>query len=100
MALFLLLLFIFLQVTDGIFTFHGVIKNIGYEANPILAYSMRRFGLVETLVVVKLLASLCGYFLYKLCNDGRAYLMLIIAVVIYSINFVWHIIIFSLHGWH
>ena len=62
-----LVLLIILQITDGLFTFHGV-NAVGidkYESNPILRYYIYRFGPAEALFAAKVGASLLGYVLYK-----------------------------------
>lgn len=46
------LLFILLQVADGWTTITALNLN-GREANPMLNYLFRRFGVVQTLMVVK-----------------------------------------------
>ena len=46
------LLFILLQVADGWTTVTALNMN-GREANPMLNYLFRRFGVVQTLMVVK-----------------------------------------------
>lgn len=62
-----LVFFIFLQITDFFFTLHGV-NAVGidkYESNPLFIFYMHRFGVVESLVAVKVGASLLGYILYR-----------------------------------
>ena len=46
------LLFILLQVADGWTTITALNMN-GREANPLLNYLFRKFGVVQTLLVVK-----------------------------------------------
>lgn len=63
----ILIFFIFLQIADGFFTFHGV-REVGidkYELNPLLIFYMHRFGVVGSLVAAKLAASSLGYILYR-----------------------------------
>lgn len=64
----MLALFVFLQITDGLFTFHGV-RAVGidnYEANPLIAYGMRHLGVMNALIAAKIIASFFGYCVYKL----------------------------------
>jgi len=60
-------LFIILQIADGLFTLHGVnaVGIDGYESNPLLVDYMRRFGAAETILVAKMVAGLLGYLLYR-----------------------------------
>lgn len=88
-----LTLFIILQITDGLFTFHGVraMSIDTYEGNLMLAYFMHRFGIVNTILVVKLIAILSGYYLYRLKFIGTLFVL----TLIYSVNFIWQIVNFQ-----
>ena len=66
----LFVFYIFLQITDGLFTFHGI-KTAGlvYEGNPLMLYMMLWFGFFETLIATKFTAIFLGYILYKFKAD-------------------------------
>ena len=58
------LLFILLQVADGWTTITALNMN-GREANPLLNYLFRKFGVVQTLLVSKLLSiTIVGMLVY------------------------------------
>lgn len=87
-----LVFFIFLQIADGLFTYHGVnavgINN--YEANPLISSSMHRFGVTESIFVAKALASLLIYFLYR----WKAFHLIWLSIGFYLYNFLLQIEVF------
>lgn len=93
-------LFVILQVADGFFTFHGV-NIIGidiYEASPLSAWGMHKFGIVQTILFAKLFCILLGYFLYKLCvlKNTRFLWLLSIVTIFYSANFTLQIYVYRI----
>lgn len=80
-----LIIFVLLQIADGLFTYHGVnavgINN--YEANPLISSSMHRFGVTESIFVAKALVSLMGYLLYR----HKTFNMLWLLIGFYLYNF-------------
>lgn len=59
MAVLLLILLVLLQVAD-IWTTHRVLERGGYEANPLVAWMMRRFGRLWWAPKVGLVLGLVG----------------------------------------
>ena len=60
-----LIIFLLCQCLDGVFTYVGVTTiNPDLEINPIVAYSMRIFGVGWTLITAKSLAGLIGIWLH------------------------------------
>jgi hypothetical protein len=55
---------------DGYFTYIGV-KNlgIGIEANPLIIYSIERFGLIIGLIIPKIFAILILIFIMSIVKD-------------------------------
>jgi hypothetical protein len=59
-------LFLMAQLLDALFTYGGVSRlGIEVEMNLLLAHGMRTIGPGTTLVVAKVVACLCGLFLYS-----------------------------------
>jgi uncharacterized protein DUF5658 len=59
-------MFLTMQVLDGLFTYWGVsMLGVGVEANGLLVTSIGAIGAPRALLSAKLLACLCGYFLYR-----------------------------------
>jgi len=50
----LLFIFILLQIADSLTTVH-ILKNGGSEANPVMNGLFQRFGMIPSLVVMKLI---------------------------------------------
>lgn len=92
--------FVFLQIADGLFTFHGVqMVGIDYEANPLIAYSMHHLGIINALLAAKIIASFFGYCLYKLTNicDRRFpwfSWILPLLTFFYFVNFINQVVVF------
>ncbi len=62
----LIIVFIIQQVIDGIFTWHGVTQEgTCYEMNKLLVFFFGKIGIVNTLIIAKVVATACGIFLYK-----------------------------------
>ncbi len=62
-----LLLFVGLNIADGIFTFCGV-QRIGidyYEGNPLIVFAMHQFGVIATLLFAKSVAMTIAALIYK-----------------------------------
>ncbi len=60
-----LLIFLVAQLLDAVLTYGGVSRlGIDVEMNALLAHGMRMIGPAATLTVAKLVACLCGLFLY------------------------------------
>lgn len=58
--------FLVLQVLDGLLTFWGVrALGVGVEANTLIASAIETLGLHRALLSAKLFAALCGYILYR-----------------------------------
>ena len=65
-ATFVFAVFLVVQVLDGLLTYVGVsMLGVEAEGNMLLAASMEAFGTSGTLVSAKLVACICGYFLYR-----------------------------------
>lgn len=72
-----LVLFITMQIADGILTYHGMVKfGIGAEGNPLLATWMLLVGAVPALVGAKIIAVFAGSFLYFV---GKHFVVAILA---------------------
>lgn len=82
-AIYLLALFVSVQVADGVATLAGIERfGPGVEANPILSLSVAMFGAVPTLLAAKSVAALLGVAIY-----GRAhYLAIAILILIYVLG--------------
>jgi hypothetical protein len=62
-----LVLFLFTQAADGLFTYLGVgLHGVHAEANPLAARMMEVFGLGPTVTGIKVLTSGMGFALYAL----------------------------------
>ncbi len=59
-------IFLISQVLDALFTYGGVNRlGVDVEMNLLLAHGMRMVGPGLTLTAAKLVACLCGFFLYS-----------------------------------
>ena len=59
------LLFIVVQISDGLFTYLGIAAfRLSIEANPLIAWSVSTFGLGSALIAIKLFAVTCGAVLH------------------------------------
>lgn len=90
--------FVFLQIADGLLSFHGI-KNIGlykYEGNPLMIYLSKFIGYQRGILITKILAILLTYFLYK--RELSATLWFLSGV--YFLNFIHQILFFAyFNGW-
>ena len=76
---------VMLQVADGVLTYIGVTKKVASEGNPILAYFMHEYGVLETLLVAKVLAIFIVIILTRLAMHNAAVRQgLIFIAVIYT----------------
>jgi len=84
--------FIILQIADGFFTLHGVnaVGIDGYESNTLIAYTMYKFGIGNSLLVFKVTGILLGYALYKL----KRFSALWFVSGVYFLNFLEQIVFF------
>ncbi len=87
-------IFVISQVLDALFTYGGVHRlGIDVEMNLLLAAGMRVIGPGMTLTVAKLVACLCGYFLYCTARHRTlavaAGLSIGVAVVPWCVVFFW-----------
>jgi hypothetical protein len=95
----ILVLFIILQVLDGVFTFIGVSYSalgMKYEANPLIAYLMIKVGTATGLMIVKVSVMLAGVFLYGSRGDKLSFTKVIMVVltvlsVIYVVAIIGHV---------
>ena len=87
-------IFLVSQVLDALFTYGGVNRlGIDVEMNLLLAEGMRMVGPGLTLTVAKLVACLCGLFLYTTARHRTlavaAGLSIGVAVVPWCVVFFW-----------
>lgn len=64
---YVLMVFIFLQLADGLLTCYGIIytpAGIDYEANPIIVFMEQRVGIIISIFFSKFLAITAGGILY------------------------------------
>ena len=77
------------QVLDGVLTYIGLV--LGYaELNPIVNYLIGIVGLIPALVVVKVFASTCSWYLYQ-CKCR--YFQLAVVVITYTFGVIPWIVI-------
>ena len=82
MGLLILLIFLEVQVADGVLTYLAIINqgmNLDAELNPFVRWVMSEMGIIPGLIVVKIVASGSGIILYKL----RSYTVLLLMLVVY-----------------
>jgi len=87
-------IFLLSQVLDALFTYGGVNRlGIDVEMNQLLANGMRMVGPGLTLTAAKLVACLCGLFLYSTARHRTlavaAGLSIGVAVVPWCVVFFW-----------
>jgi hypothetical protein len=87
-------IFLISQVLDALLTYGGVSRlGIDVEMNLLLANGMRAIGPGPTLTAAKLVACLCGFFLYSTARHRTlavaAGLSIGIAVVPWCVVFIW-----------
>ena len=90
-----LVFFIFLQITDALFTFYGI-RAVGvdnYEGNPLMAFSMHHLGVMQTIFLAKVMAILLSCVLYK----WRSFFLIWFLNGIYFWNLVGQIRVFLVH---
>ena len=95
-----LVLFILLQIGDGLSTYILAIKtslNGGVEANPLARYIFDAIGLLPGLVIIKGIASIAGFLLYMpilmdIKEASTAKKVLSIVVLIY--------VLVNIHNWY
>lgn len=92
------ILLVFLQVADGLFSFHGI-QKVGlrnYEVNPLIIYLSEYLGFFHVLLTVKAVAIVLVYFLYRIGAVSALWFL----AGIYSLN-LFHQIMFFLqfNGW-
>ena len=87
-------IFLLSQVLDALLTYAGV-RNLGVdvEMNLLLAHGMRTVGPLLTLTVAKIVACMCGFFLYYTARHRTlavaAGLSIGVAVVPWLVVFLW-----------
>jgi hypothetical protein len=91
-------IFLIAQILDALLTYGGVSSlGIDVEMNLLLAHGMRLAGPGLTLTIAKIVACLCGYFLYTTARHRTLAvatgLSIGVAVVPWLVVFVW------LYGW-
>jgi hypothetical protein len=87
-------IFLISQVLDALFTYGGVNRlGIDVEMNQLLANGMRMMGPGLTLTAAKLVACLCGFFLYSTARHRTlavaAGLSIGVAIVPWCVVFFW-----------
>jgi hypothetical protein len=87
-------IFLIAQVLDALLTYDGVSRlGIDVEMNLLLANGMRAIGPGPTLTAAKLVACLCGFFLYSTARHRTlavaAGLSIGVAVVPWCVVFLW-----------
>lgn len=87
-------IFLVAQVLDALLTYGGVSRlGIDVEMNHLLATAMRQVGPGLTLTFAKVLACLCGFFLYSTARHRTlavaAGLSIGVAVVPWCLVFLW-----------
>ena len=73
----LLVLFLAIQVADGVST-ALVLSRGGYERNPIVAWGMDKIGVIPALLVYKIAGMACGVTLYHLADAGGGYALAVL----------------------
>jgi len=59
------LTFVVAQISDGVFTYFGVVAlGLRIEANPLIVWYVSNFGLLTALIAIKVFAVTCGAALY------------------------------------
>ena len=89
-----LTIFVIAQILDALLTYGGVSRlGIEVEMNLLLANGMREIGPGPTLTAAKLVACLCGFFLYSTARHRTlavaAGLSIGVAVVPWCVVFIW-----------
>jgi len=57
--------FVLVQIADGVLTYQGIaLFGVGIEANPLIAWAAKMFGVALSLIVIKLFAVTCGSVLH------------------------------------
>ena len=87
-------IFLLAQLLDALLTYGGVMKlGVDVEMNMILATWMRLVGPAVTLGVAKMIACLCGLFLYSTARHRMlavaAGLSIGVGVVPWCVVFIW-----------
>jgi hypothetical protein len=87
-------IFLVSQVLDALFTYGGVNElGVDVEMNVLLAHGMRTVGTGLTLTIAKIVACLCGFFLYYTARHRTlavaAGLSIGVAVVPWCVVFLW-----------
>lgn len=84
-----LLLFVVLNIADGIFTFFGI-QKVGidnYEKNFLMVFAMNQFGVIATLLFAKSVAMAIAALLYKPSLQRKFWWPLSLITLVYFYNF-------------
>ena len=89
---FAIVLFVILQVLDGVLTYRGLSLGLAGEGNPLVRILISIFGLGFGLAVAKGMAAICGVLLYV----HKVYSLIAVLDVIYIVLGIvpWTVILF------
>ena len=80
-------LFVLTQLADGILTYVGLSRGLS-EGNPVALWGFARFGVVPTLIVMKIVGVVCGYVLYATGSSGMLSALTILMITIVVIPWI------------